>query len=250
VGEEPVAETEDAILSAPEEDEDGGEEETPSVTELVVELGRNVSVLAFCEGQLAASRNMPEVRRAARDIAGALVVGVGFLTAFAFVNVAIMEGLSTVVSAWLAALLLGAAWIVIAALLTLALMVRAGHVTGWKWWRVFSAGPEESMKDLEEARDEAEEAVRDTLERLAPALTIEIAAAAVPMAGDMAGDMASSVVGAGAGLLETSDDMVEAMAEGLPAGGVVNQMWDVVLMPGRFGFKVATTVLKRGESRS
>jgi hypothetical protein len=24
-------------------------------------------------------------------------------------------------------------------------------------------------------------------------------------------------------------------------------MWDVVLMPGRFGVKVATTVLKRGE---
>jgi hypothetical protein len=42
--------------------------------------------------------------------------------------------------------------------------------------------------------------------------------------------------------------MVEAMAEDLPGGGVVNQMWDVVLMPGRFGFRVATTVLKRGET--
>jgi hypothetical protein len=250
VGEQPVAETEDSILESPEEDEGAAEEETPSVTELAVELGRNVSVLAFCEGQLAASRNMPEVRRAARDIAGALVVGLGFLTAFVFVNVAALEGLSEVVSSWLAALLLGAAWAVIAASLTLALMIRAGHVTGWKWWRVFSAGPEESMKDLEEARDDAEEAVRDTLERLAPALTIEIAAAAVPMAGDMAGDMASGVLDAGHGLLETSDDMVEAMAEGLPAGGVVNQVWDVVLMPGRFGFKVATGVLKRGEPRS
>jgi hypothetical protein len=28
---------------------------------------------------------------------------------------------------------------------------------------------------------------------------------------------------------------------------VVNQMWDVVLMPGRYGLKVVTTVLKRDE---
>jgi len=42
--------------------------------------------------------------------------------------------------------------------------------------------------------------------------------------------------------------MVEAMAEDLPGGGVVNQMWDVVLTPGRFGLRVATTVLKRGET--
>jgi hypothetical protein len=66
----------------------------------------------------------------------------------------------------------------------------------------------------------------------------------VPIAGDMAGD----VVEAGQDLLETSDEMAEAMAEDLPGGGVVNQMWDVVLMLGPFGFRVATTVLKRGET--
>jgi hypothetical protein len=46
----------------------------------------------------------------------------------------------------------------------------------------------------------------------------------------------------------TADELVEAMAEDLPGGGTVNQMWDVVLMPGRFGLRVATTVLKRGET--
>jgi hypothetical protein len=40
---------------------------------------------------------------------------------------------------------------------------------------------------------------------------------------------------------------VESIAEDLPVGGVVNQIWDVVLMPGRFGLKVATTVLESGE---
>jgi hypothetical protein len=30
--------------------------------------------------------------------------------------------------------------------------------------------------------------------------------------------------------------------------GVVNQIWDVALMPGRLGIRVATTVLKRDQS--
>jgi hypothetical protein len=122
-----------------------------------------------------------------------------------------------------------------------ALVVRAGQVTGWKRWRGFTAGPEESREDLERARAEAEQAVYDTLGRLAPVVTVEIASAA-------AGEMASGVVDVGDDLLEASDDIVEAIAEDLPGGSVVNQVWDVVLMPGRFGIKIATTVLKRGEA--
>jgi len=218
-------------------------DEDTSVTELLIQLGGDVSVLAFCEAQLAASRNMPEVRRAARDIAAALVAGIAFLTAFVFVNVAAMLALATVMPSWLAALILFLVWLLIGAAVAIALMVRAGHVTGWKWWRIFTAGPEESLKDLERARAEAEEAVLATLQRLAPAVTVEIAAAAVPVAAGAVG----GVVDVGSDLLEASDDMVEAIAEDLPGGGRVNQMWDVVLMPGRFGVRVATTVLKRGE---
>jgi hypothetical protein len=156
---------------------------------LLVQLGRDVSVLVFCEAQLAASRNMPEVRRAARDIAGALVVAIAFLTAFVFANLAAFEGLTNGLSAWLAALVLGAAWLAIGAGLVVALMVRAGNVTGWRWWRVFSAGGEETSKELERARAQAEQAVRETLAQLAPAISVEIATAAVPIAGDMAGDV-------------------------------------------------------------
>ena len=231
----PVAEPSAEETVAPDED--------TSVTELLIQLGGDVSVLAFCEAQLAASRNMPEVRRAARDIAAALVAGIAFLTAFVFVNVAAMLALATVMPSWLAALILFLVWLLIGAAVAIALMVRAGHVTGWKWWRIFTAGPEESLKDLERARAEAEEAVLATLQRLAPAVTVEIAAAAVPVAAGAVG----GVVDVGSDLLEASDDMVEAIAEDLPGGGRVNQMWDVVLMPGRFGVRVATTVLKRGE---
>lgn len=232
--------------AAPTDDERAEQDENEALTDLLVQLGRDLSVLVFCEAQLAASRNMPQVRRAARDIAAALVAAVAFLTAFAFVNVGAMLGLTSVLSPWLAALVLAVAWIVVGVVLAVALSVRAGKVSGWKWWRVFSAGPEEAAKDLERARAEAEEDVRRTLERLAPAVTVEIAAAAVPMATGMAG----GVVDAGGDILEASDDMVEALAEDLPGGGVVNQVWDVVLMPGRYGLRVATTVLKRGEPDS
>ena len=232
-----------APVDAPPEDEAVEPSETESVTELIVQLGREVSVLVFCEAQLAASRNMPEARRAVRDIAATLVAAAAFLTAFVFANVAAMLGLTSVLSSWLAAVVLTAAWIAVGSALAVALMVRAGRVTGWKWWRVFSGGAEASLNELERARAEAERAVRETLEQLAPAMTFQIAAAAVPMATDAVG----GVVDVGGDLIEASDDMVEGIAEDLPGGGVVNQMWDVVLMPGRFGVKVATTVLKRGE---
>jgi len=237
-----VVETPDPV-AAPADEETVEPEKTESLTDLLIQLGRDVSVLAFCEAQLAASRNMPEVRRAARDLAAAFVAGIAFLTAFVFANVAGMLALTTVLAPWLAALVLALAWLAVGAAVAVALMVRAGRVTGWKWWRLFTAGPEESLKDLEAATADAEEAALATLERLAPAITIEIAAAVMPVATGAV----SGVVDVGDDLIEASDDIVEAIAEDLPGGGVVNQMWDVVLMPGRFGLRVATTVLKRGE---
>jgi hypothetical protein len=239
-----VAETGDEVSESSPEDEEARDEEAPSVTELLVRLGRDVSVLVFCETHLAAARNLPEVRRTARDIVGALVAGLAFLTAFVFANVAAQRGLATAVWPWLAALILCLVWLAVGLALVIALLVRAGHVTGWKWWRVFRAGPEASLEDLERARADAEQAVRETLTELAPAITVEIASASVAVAGDMADD----VVEAGENLLESSEEIVEAITEDIPGGGVVSQVWGVVLLPGRFGVRVATTVLRRGAS--
>ena len=225
-------------------DEEAKDEEAPSITELLIQLGRDVSVLVFLESQLAASRNLPEVRRTARDLAGTLIVVLAALTAFAFANVAALSALEHDMSTPLAALVLCAAWLVIGALVTLALMIRAGHVTGWRWWRVFRAGPEESLEDLERARDVAEHAVHVTIGRLAPAMTVEIASASIAGAGDMAG----GVVDAGGDILDSADEAVESITEDLPAGSVVNQVFGIVLMPGRLGVKVATTVLRRGSN--
>jgi hypothetical protein len=58
---------------------------------------------------------------------------------------------------------------------------------------------------------------------------------------------ADGVFDLGEDLIEGADEIVDAMTEELPGGGVVNQVWDVFLAPGRFGIRVATTVLRRGE---
>jgi hypothetical protein len=241
---EVVTATGDEVSESSVEDEEAKDEEAPSVTELLVRLGRDVTILVFCETHLAAAHNLPEVRRTARDLVGALGAGLALLTAFVFANVAAQHGLATAVSPWLAALILCLVWLAVGLALVIALMVRAGHVTGWKWWRVFRAGPEASLEDLERARADAEQAVRETLTELAPAITVEIASASVAVAGDMADD----VVEAGENLLESSEEIVEAIAEDMPGGGVVSQVWGVALMPGRLGFRVATTVLRRGDS--
>jgi len=65
----------DSVDASPPEEETSERDETSSVTELLAELGRNASVLVFCEAQLAAVRNMPQVRRTARDLGAALRAG-------------------------------------------------------------------------------------------------------------------------------------------------------------------------------
>jgi hypothetical protein len=212
-----------------------------SLTELVEQLGREVGLLSLCEARLEAARNVPQVRRAA---GGALVLTIGaaaFVTAFVFANVAAFVGLSAAMPAWGAALVLAAAWLALAAVVCVLVLSQLRRTPGWRWWSTSPERRAEAVHELEEARAVAALAVRATLERLPAAITVELASSAVPMAAGIA----TGVVGVTDDLLEASDDMVEAIADDLPGGGVVNQIWDVVLMPGRFGLRVATTVLRR-----
>jgi Putative Actinobacterial Holin-X, holin superfamily III len=209
-------------------EEEGEAEE--SLTDLLARLGRDGAALAFYESRLTARRHEQEIRRTVRDVVTAAVALTAFLAAFVLVNAAAVLALATALDPWLAALVLAAAWALLGVVLALVLLARAR--------RAAKGDP----RTLEEAREQAEQAVRATLERLSVALTKEIAIAAVPMAG--------GVVDAGEDLLETADDIVDAATDDLPAGGVVNQVWDVVLAPSRFGIRVATTVLKRGDSSS
>lgn len=224
-------------FTSPEDGIDEADEDR-SVTELFEQLGRELGVLALSEAQLETSRNAPEVKRGVAAVAGAGIAAIAVLTAFVFVNVAVVSGLSTAVSTWLASLLLAAVWMAVGGSL---LLVFAARARRWRLWSVFARSSTEAVADLEQARDEAVRAVRATLQRLGPAVAVELASAAVPAAGDIAG----GVVDIGDDLLDASDEIVEAIAAEVPAGGVVNQIWDVALMPGRFGLRVATTVLRR-----
>jgi hypothetical protein len=215
-------ETTDSVVASPEEDE--AEE---SVSELLEQLGRELAALVYYEGRLAASRNKRELQRAGLGAVAVLGVAAALVTAFVLANTAALLGLATVMDGWLAALVLAAAWTAVAALLALALWVRAKRAVG------------QEGETVEEARERAEQAVRATLERLGPTITKEIALAAVPTA--------DGVVDLGEDLIEDAEELVEDIVEELPGGSVVNQVWDVVLAPGRFGIRVATTVLRRGE---
>jgi hypothetical protein len=216
-----------------EEPEDAG-----SVTELLEQLGRELSELGKSEAQLEAARNLPEVRRSARDIAGALVVVVAALTAFALLNVAAVDRLSSVLATWLAALVIAAVWLAVAGLLLFGLMGRARR---WLFWVLVKEPSRKDVDELRRERDSAAEAARSTLELLGPALLIRIALAAVPQAGEVA----SGVVDAGDTVLDASEEVVAEFAEEIPGGGAVRQVWAVALMPGRLGIRVATTVLRR-----
>ena len=215
----------------PTDEERTDDETEQSFTELLEQLGRQLSALVFYDARLAASRHKDEIRLAAGGVVAALAAGLAFLTAFALANVAAVRVLQNSVADWVAALVLAGAWAALGAVIALVLRARAKRMRAWK------------VRDAEEARAEAEQAVRDTLERLAPVITKEIALAAVPMAGDMA----SGVIDAGEEILDTADEILDDITDDIPGGGVVNQIWDVALMPGRLGIRVATTVLKRGE---
>lgn len=204
------------------------------MTELLERFARELSALTACEARLVAGRNKPVLVRTARDVAAAAGVAFVFITAFALASAGVVLALATAMPAWQAAFALAGAWAVVG--LVLAIFV-------WMRVRRASAGARSAV-DPEAARAEAETAVRETLDRLIPALTKEIALAAVPLAGGVAGGL----VDAGQALVTDAEESVETAAEEVASGGVVDQVVDVLLYPGRLGLRAATVVLRRNDS--
>jgi len=227
----------------------GREAAREAIREHLADLRREVAELAVCEAQLVAAAHKRDLRRLAVDVAGPAAVVLALLTAFGLANAAAVRGLSTVMSAWAAALVLAAGWVIVGAVVALAIWVRGEHGKGLRWWRGFTGTPDEALEAVREARERAQAALRETVERLAPPLAEEAAAAVVPVASSvatgMAAGMAGGVVEAGSDLIEGSDELVESLAEDIPGGGTVAQIWDVVLVPGRFGVRMVTRVLRR-----
>lgn len=221
-----------------------GEDSDESVAELVEQLWSDASRLKLCDAALVASRRVPEPRGGALAAAAVVVLVLAFTAAFALANWAAVSGLSSILPTWLAALALAVFWLAVGTALLVALVRRVGDSPIVVWWRMIGADRPEAIRTLQESRDEAEQALRDTFDRLSGAVAhaaLGHVADAVESMGDVAADVGDE-------LLEASEDVVDAIEEELPAGGAVGQVVDVVLFPGRLGLRIATTVL-RGDSK-
>lgn len=158
---------------------------------------------------------------------GVLVVTAG-ASAFVLANGAAVDALSTTWHGWRAPLALAVAWLVVAAAAAVLVYRRT------------------SMTFSEE---EAEAQLRATLEELAEAVSgaarEQIAAAIMPIAGGMvrAGE---GMVDATGDVIEAADEITDALEERLPGGIVVNRAFDIALVPGKFGVRVARSVLRVG----
>jgi len=221
-----------------------GADSNESVAELVERLGRDASQLALHEAALGASRRVPELRRVALGVAGVVVLVLAFTAAFALANWAAVSGLSSILPTWLAALVLAVCWLAVGTALLVVLVHRMGDSPSVLWWQMIGADRPEAMRTLQESRENAEQALRDTIDRLAGALA-HAAAGEFEDAVDSLGEVVADV---GDELLVASEDAVDAIEEQLPAGGAVGQVVDVVLFPGRLGLRIATTVM-RGNSK-
>jgi hypothetical protein len=237
------------------EPDDGATRE--AIRQELAEVRRQIAELVAAQAQLVASAHRRDLRRWALDAAGPAAVVFVLLTAFGLANAAAVHGLASVMPSWAAALVLAGVWVVVGAALAAAIWIRGERGDGLRWWRVLAPASDDGLAEARAARERAEKGLRESLERLAPDLAKEATTAAVPiasavatevttgMATGMATEVAGGVVEAGGDLLDTSGEIVASITEEVPGGGIVNQIWDVVLLPGRMGVRVVTTVLRR-----
>lgn len=235
-----------AVVDRVAEDEappDAVEEAEAQASELLEKVGRDASTLVLREVELTTSRHIPELRRAARDLAVVVVIAVAFVTAFALVNWAVVNALSSPLPSWRAPLVLAGIWAVVGALLLMFMAHRADEVLGWRIWQVTTVDPEQQMREREQARDEAQHSLRESLQEFAGAVAREagvlVAAAVVPISG--------AAADAGEKVIEVVDDVTDAIEEKLPGGGVINRVADLALKPGRYALDAVNKGLKRDE---
>ena len=213
------------------------EDDRESITELLEQFGRDSSAVVLREVELTAARHDAEVRRGARDASAIALAGIALGTAFLLANWAAVRALSESLSSWRAPLVLAAMWLVVGAALASGPLARVRRLVG-------RSDEQVSVADREQARDDAVQTARESLERLADGVADEVesrmVSAVVPSA--------SGMVETGEALLGASDELLEEVVDGMPGGSVVGQVIDFALIPGRFGVRIVTTVLRGGGS--
>jgi hypothetical protein len=179
---------------------------------------------------LAIANNRPALLRTARTAALGTLAVVAGLTSFALVNWAAVDALGTTWSGWRAPLAIAAFWLLVAVVIAVAVLQRRA-------------------REVAISADEAEERFRTTLDELVDAVSSaaeqRIAGLLLPVAGGM--------VAAGEGMVEATDTVIEAadeitdvLEERVPGGFIVNRAFDIALVPGRVGIRVARVVFRIG----
>lgn len=212
-------------------------------SELLEQVGRDASTLVLREVELTTFRHIPALRRAARDLAVLVGGAVAFVAAFVLVNWAIVDALASPLPAWRAPLVLAAGWAAVGTVIAVLVAHRTGHVVGWRVREITVVGPEERLRRREQARDDAQHSLRESLQQFAAAVAHEagvlVAAAVVPLAG--------GATEAGEKVLDAVDDFTDVIEEKLPGGGIINRVSDLALKPGRAALDAAARALKRDE---
>jgi hypothetical protein len=206
------------------------------VSELIEQAGRAAGLLALREAQLSAVRHGPQLRRVALYVAVALGIALAFLTAFVLANWAAVSALSGPLPGPAAPLLLAAAWIVIGIGLLVFLLNRADGVFNWQQRRLLGAAVEQRISARQRARDDAQQGMRESLERLTGEVEHEAAVLAVV-------PVARGAVSAGEHIIDQIDEITDDLGEAVPGGGVINWVADTALLPARFFVSVARAAL-------
>jgi hypothetical protein len=197
------------------------EDSPKTVAELVEQTARDAAVLAV-------ANNRPALLRSARTAGLGMLAAVAALTAFALVNWAAVDALGTTWSGWRAPLALAVAWFVVATVIAVAVLRRRVQVV--------AISAEEAQDRFRATLDELVDAVSHAAEQ-------RVASMLLPVAGGM--------VAAGEGMVEATDSVLDAadeisdvLEDRLPGGFVVNRAFDLALVPGRFGIRVARVVFR------
>ena len=230
--------------------ETGEDSAGESVPDRVEQVARDAGIVAFRGAEVVTNRRLPEVRRAALDLASVAGVAVALVTAFAFGNWAAASALSTAVRDWVAALILASTWIVVAVLLA-ALLLRGERSLPRNWRRLLARDVAATLPDHQQALDDAQRTLRNSLDQLAEAIGAaaeqKIAAAILPLAGGMV-EVGEEMVDATDEVIEAADEITDVIEEEVPGGMVVNRAFDFALAPGRFGIRIVRTVLNLGQT--
>lgn len=229
----------DAVTSDRQQDE-------AAVTDRVEDVARAAAVLAARSAELSATRHREDIRRATRAGAVLAVLLAALGAAFVFANWAAESALSASLESWRAPLVLAGVWLVVA---VVAALVLRQFEPGMVRMIRSPEDPAARLAQQQAAFDEAQAALRTTLEQLAGAIgeaaQHEVTAALLP---DGVVDMGDDIVDATEGALDLVDEVSDAMEARFPGGVIVNRAVDYALVPGRIGVRAVRLVVSFGQA--